>query len=68
MAVDALALRIARLEGAFEQIDKRLASLERRLDEGLKRLEQKLDSATRWLLGVILVNWVTVTLAILFRR
>ena len=75
MAVDALVLRLARLEGAYEQIDKRfgslesrLESLERRLDDGLKRIEQKLDATTRWLIGVILVNWVTVMLAVLFRR
>ena len=52
MAVDAFAVRMVRLEGAYEQIDKRLgslegrmASLERKLDETLARLRQDLTQA-----------------------
>ena len=93
MATDALEVRIAHLEGAYEQIDKRLgavegrmASLERKIDEGfaaarhdlaeiarglgqrIDRVEQKLDSTFRWVIGIILVNWITLMLAVLLRR
>jgi hypothetical protein len=86
MAADALEVRIAHLEGAYEQIDKRLgslegrmASLERKVDEGfahlrrdltqaIDRVGQKLDATFRWVIGIILVNWITLMLAVLLRR
>jgi tetrahydromethanopterin S-methyltransferase subunit G len=86
MATDALAVRIAHLEGAYEQIDKRLgsldgrtASLERKVDEGftqlrhelsqrIDRVAEKLDITFRWVIGIILINWITLMLAILLRR
>ena len=52
MTVDPFAVRMVRLEGAYEQIDKRLgslegrmASLERKVDETLARLRQDLTQA-----------------------
>ena len=82
MAADALAVRIAHLAGAYEQIDKRLgsvegrmASLERKVDDGfvelrgeVRSVDQKLDTAFRWVIGVILANWITLMLAILLHR
>ena len=86
MAADALEIRVAHLEGAYEQIDKRLgslegrmASLERKVDEGfahlrrdltqaIDRVGQKLDATFRWVIGIILVNWITLMLAVLLRR
>ncbi len=75
MAADALAVRIAHLEGAYEQIDKRLgsldgrvASLERKVDDGFDRVGQKLDTTFRWVIGVILVNWITLMLAVFLHR
>ena len=71
---------------AYEQIDKRLgslegrmASLERKVDEGfahlrrdltqaIDRVGQKLDATFRWVIGIILVNWITLMLAVLLRR
>jgi tetrahydromethanopterin S-methyltransferase subunit G len=85
MAADALEVRIAHLEGAYEQVDKRLGSiegrmtsLERKVDDGfahlhtdIHRIEQKLDgkidATFRWVIGIILVNWITLMLAILLR-
>jgi predicted nucleic acid-binding Zn-ribbon protein len=92
MAADALEVSMARLEGAYEQLDKRLgsvesrmASLERKVEEGfahlhaeigrvdqhlrteIGRVDQKLDTTFRWVIGIILVNWVTLMLAILLR-
>jgi hypothetical protein len=62
MAADALEVRIAHLEGAYEQIDKRLgsldgrmASLERTVNERTDRVEQKLDATFRWVIGILLV-------------
>jgi tetrahydromethanopterin S-methyltransferase subunit G len=86
MAADALEVRIAHLEGAYEQVDKRLGSiegrmtsLERKVDDGfthlrtdIYRIEQKLDgkidTTFRWVIGIILVNWVTLMLAIFLRQ
>ena len=84
--MDAFAVRMVRLEGAYEQIDKRLgslesrmASLERKVDEGFARLRQdltqaidrvgqKLDATFRWVIGIVLVNSITLMLAIFLRR
>jgi len=75
VALDALDVRMARLEGAYEQIDRRLDTLHgdvltltQRLDRVDQRLEQKLDANFRWVIGVILANWTTLMLAILMRR
>lgn len=75
MATNTLEIRMAHLEGAYEQIDKRLGSIERRMDDGFvqlrteitgvdQRLNQKLDTIFRWVIGIILINWITVVLAI----
>ncbi len=75
MAADALAVRIAHLEGAYEQIDKRLgsiegrmASLERKVDDGFTQLRGEIHTTFRWVIGVILVNWVTLMLAVFLHR
>jgi len=52
MATDALGVRIAHLEGAYEQIDKRLGSIEGRMAS----LEQKLDRHFLWILGLLIVS------------
>ena len=64
--------RLGSLEG-------RMASLERKVDEGfahlrrdltqaIDRVGQKLDATFRWVIGIILVNWITLMLAVLLRR
>ena len=52
VATDALGVRMAHLEGAFEQIDKRLGSIESRMAS----LEQKLDRHFLWILGLLVVS------------
>ena len=52
MATDALEVRMAHLEGAYEQIDKRLGSIENRMAS----LEQKLDRQFLWILGLLIVS------------
>jgi tetrahydromethanopterin S-methyltransferase subunit G len=71
MATAALAVRIAHLEGAYEQIDKRLGVIEgdiRGLRGEVQEVGRKLDTTFRWVIGIILVNWVTLMLAILLHR
>jgi len=52
VATNALEVRMAHLEGAYEQIDKRLGSIENRMAS----LEQKLDRQFLWILGLLIVS------------
>lgn len=56
--------RMARLEGAFEQVGERLNSIDRRLD----RLEQSSESRFTWLVGIIVGTWITTILTFLFHH
>jgi hypothetical protein len=56
--------RIARLEGAFEQTNERLAGIERRL----YRIEHTLDLKFMWVIGIVVGTWITTILAVLFHR
>ena len=63
MAKDALEVRIARLEGAYEQIDKRLGSIEsdiRDLRTEIHMLADRLitcmDHQFFWVLGLLVVS------------
>lgn len=79
MATDALEVRIADLEGAYEQVDKRLGAIETRLGDldrkidskidGLRGdLDRKIDTLGIRLIYFVLGSWVTLMLAILLRR
>ncbi|MDR7500192.1 MAG: hypothetical protein QN169_10745, partial [Armatimonadota bacterium] len=64
-----------RLEGAYEQLDRRLGALEGRMAaleaavaEGFAHLRAVIDTSDRRVIGIILVNWITLMLAIFFRR
>ena len=64
---DTLEVRIAHLEGAYEQIDKRLATVE----ASLSQLRQEMREQFRWILGFQILAWLTVMgtlLALLLRR
>lgn len=50
----------AYVEGAFNQVNERLGSIERRLDS--------IDSRFNWLTGIVLSTWITTLLTILFHR
>ncbi len=54
---------MARLEGSFEQIERRLSTLEQDVREGFARMETRFY----WLLGTMLAMWVTIILAVLLR-
>lgn len=67
--------RMAKLEGAFEQMNARLGSLEAQMtarfgaiEARLNSLEAEIRSNFRWLLGTQLTMWITIIAAILLRR
>ena len=69
MSAQPLEARMARLEGAFEQIGDRLNSVDRRLDsidQRIGRLEQSFESRFTWLVGIIVGTWITTILTMLF--
>ena len=53
--------RVSRLEAIAEQISERLAGLER----GQESIRTELHTNFRWIIGIILVQWVTVLAAVL---
>ncbi len=71
-------LTMSRLEGAYEQaadrlnaVDTRLDSMDARLnsmDRHIADLRQEMHRGFAWLMGGIATSWVTMMLAILFRR
>jgi predicted nuclease with TOPRIM domain len=82
MATDALDVRMARLEGAYEQINSRLGTIETRLDSLESRMDSRFnalesrietrfsafESKFNWVIGILLTSWITLMLAILLRR
>jgi len=63
--------RIARLEGAYEQIsdrlngiDARLTGLEHTIDTRFAQVDQRFT----WLTGVVIGTWITTILTILFHH
>lgn len=60
MHAQSLEGRMAHVKGAFDQVNERLGSIERRLDS--------IDSRFNWLAGIVVSSWVTTILTILFHR
>ena len=63
MAADALEVRIARLEGAYEQIDKRLGAIENDIRDLrteihtlTDRLMTRMDRQFFWVLGLLVIS------------
>jgi hypothetical protein len=64
-------IRLARLEGAYEQIDRRLADLRQDMgcvEQRISSLELRMDQKFNWVLGLIVGTWITTILTILFHR
>jgi len=66
--------RMARIEGSFEQIDRRLGNIEQEFrdfrgstEQEFHSLRGELNTKFYWLLGTMLATWVTNMLAILLR-
>jgi hypothetical protein len=70
---DTLEVRIAHLEGAYEQIDKRLAGVETglaSLRQEMAQLRQQMYEQFRWIVGIQVLAWISILgtlLALLFR-
>lgn len=65
---------MARLEGAYEQINLRLARLEERVERGFEDTRREIADLRRdqrnqfyWLLGLLFPMWVTIVLAVLLK-
>jgi hypothetical protein len=81
MSTSSIEERMARLEGSYEQIERRLSTLEQDMRAGFAgvenrfaRMEDRIESRFRWLLGTtlgmwatVLAMWITVILAIMQR-
>lgn len=68
-------IRLARLEGAYEQLDHRLADLRQELgqrfgslDARIETLSGRMDQKFTCVLGLIVGTWITTILTILFRH
>ena len=71
---DALEVRIAHLEGAYEQIDRRLAAVENglshlrhesaanfaQLRQEMAQSRQQAQEQFRWILGFQIVTWISI--------
>ena len=83
MAVDTFAVRIGgayeQIDKRLGLLEGRMASLQRKVDGSfaplrhdlilaIDRIEQKLDAPFRLAIGIVLVTWMTLMLAVLLRR
>lgn len=66
-----LEARMAHVEGAFNQVDRRLDGLERRFDSFVEQMDRRFN----WLTGIVVGSWltmmatqITTILAILYHR
>jgi tetrahydromethanopterin S-methyltransferase subunit G len=66
---------MAHLEGAYEQVNHRLASIdgrldnvERKIDAAVRSLDAKIDSRFTWTIGVVFGSWLTTILAVFLRH
>ncbi len=64
MSAQPLEARLAHVEGAFLQVDRRLDSLERRLES----LQSAIESRFNWLIGIVVTSWVSTIVTVLFHR
>lgn len=70
--------RMARLEGAYEQISERLSGIDRRLDGFEQKVESRFaqldqrfiqfDQKFMWLIGLVVTSWITTLSAVLFHH
>jgi hypothetical protein len=70
--------RLAHLEGAFLQVDRRLDSVERRLDSLERSIDSRfnqvesrftiIDQRFNWLTGIVVASWISTIVTVLFHR
>jgi tetrahydromethanopterin S-methyltransferase subunit G len=69
-----LEVRMAHIEGAFEQINERLGNIDRHFEsidrrfESIDRRFDQIDSRFNWVIGIIVGTWMTTILTVLFHR
>jgi tetrahydromethanopterin S-methyltransferase subunit G len=73
--LETMDIRMARLEGAYEQvadrlngIEARLDVLDRKVDGRCDSLDRKIDAKFNILAGLMASSWVTIILAVLFHH
>ena len=64
MSAQPLDVRMAHLEGAYEQVVKRLESIDHRLET----LDRKIDTSQWRVVSLILGTWMTLMLAIFLHK
>lgn len=67
--------RVAKMEGTLEQMSDRLNHIESDIRElrgqmnaNTNELRDRIDSNFKWTLGILISMWVTIILAIIFKR
>ncbi|HEY6326046.1 MAG TPA: hypothetical protein VIW73_05955 [Candidatus Cybelea sp.] len=71
MSAQPLEVRMAHIEGAFLQLDRRMESVERRLDALFNQLEGRfsiVDQRFNWLTGILVTSWISTIVTVLLHR
>ena len=78
MSAQPLEARLAHLEGAFLQVDRRLESFERAVDSRFSHIESRfnlvegrfsiIDQRFNWLIGIVVASWISTIVTILVHR
>lgn len=73
---------MAHLEGAFLQVDRRLESLDLRMESRFTQVESRfnqlelrldarfsiIDQRFNWLIGIVVVSWISTVMTVLFHH
>jgi len=78
MSAQPFEARLAHLEGAFLQVDRRLESFERSVDVRFSQLDSRLgqmesrfgiiDQRFNWLIGIVVASWISTIVTVLFHH
>jgi hypothetical protein len=82
MSAQLIEVRLAHLEGAFLQVDRRLDSLGRSMESRFTQLESRfgqmetrfesrfsiIDQRFNWLIGIVVASWISTIVTVLFRH
>ncbi len=63
--------RVSRLEAAYEQVDRRLGSIETSVESLRQHIDARFasgDAQFRWMICMIFTGWLTTILALFFHR
>jgi len=82
MSAQPLEARLAHLEGAFLQVDRRLETMERTMKSRFNQLETRFsqletrlesrfsafDQRFNWLIGIVMASWISTIVTVRFRH